>query len=243
MEEEQLKDGNITVGGPITPEKLDPGKLTPGNITPGGNHTTTIPPPGASNSPNVGGGGGWFPTSMGSPPEPAIAGGTPVQWSVYQGGNDHYYQAFRAQDGITWDDAKKYATKLGGYLATIESYEENEFVFKQINAPQFWVTTKDKAGSHNDGPWLGASKSAKDGWAWANKNAKLGYANWSIGFPDNLTANQDSLHFYSNDPNSRSANWGASINSALLPGFVVEYNNAPDTSKQRIGGARGTSGG
>ena len=52
-----------------------------------------------------------------------------IQWPGSAGGNDHSYEAVLATSGITWDNAYSAAEARGGYLATITSAAENEFVF------------------------------------------------------------------------------------------------------------------
>ena len=59
---------------------------------------------------------------------------TPVQWS----GNGHYYEAISVPEGISWTNAKTAAELADGYLASITSEAENEFVFGLINDAKFW---------------------------------------------------------------------------------------------------------
>jgi hypothetical protein len=51
---------------------------------------------------------------------------TPVEFS----GNGHSYQVFTTSDGsgVTWYDARTAAIQMGGYLATVTSQAENDFV-------------------------------------------------------------------------------------------------------------------
>jgi hypothetical protein len=61
-------------------------------------------------------------------------------------------------DGITWYEAKEAAESMGGYLATIASAEENEFVFKLMcDDDRFWSKGSDTAryGLYYFGPWIG----------------------------------------------------------------------------------------
>jgi hypothetical protein len=62
----------------------------------------------------------------------------PVQWSVADGGNGHYYEVVSVPESIIWSDAKIAAEASGGYLATITSSQENEFVFNLTDNPIFW---------------------------------------------------------------------------------------------------------
>ena len=56
---------------------------------------------------------------------------SPVQWSIADGGNGHYYEAVLVPEGISWTDADLIASSKAGdwHLATISSAEENDFVY------------------------------------------------------------------------------------------------------------------
>ncbi|MCF8163675.1 MAG: hypothetical protein K9J78_07480, partial [Polynucleobacter sp.] len=87
---------------------------------------------------------------------------------VFNPANGHYYQA--VSDNVTWTQALEYAGQqyyqgLKGYLVTITSSEENEFVHKSV------VNASDITGWGSDsgyqGIWLGASDSGTEGvWKW-----------------------------------------------------------------------------
>src|SRR5438874_12307891 len=80
------------------------------------------------------------------------ASGQPVQWPVSAGGNGHSYEGILAPNGITWGNAQNNATVRGGYLATITSAAENQFVYNLIAGnSSFWYVT----GTEGCGPLLG----------------------------------------------------------------------------------------
>src|SRR5688572_27850883 len=62
----------------------------------------------------------------------APCGGETVEWRAVDGGNGHGYEAVLAPQGISWTQARDAADALGGYLATITSAAENEFVYQQV---------------------------------------------------------------------------------------------------------------
>ena len=69
-----------------------------------------------------------------------VGASTPVQWTVANGGNDHWYQFVFSQNGVAWDESRgtaNNATFLGmpGYLATITSKAENDFVYALAKYP------------------------------------------------------------------------------------------------------------
>ena len=68
---------------------------------------------------------------------PAFA--SPIAWDAGTGHNNHFYDVILSPTPISWDDAAAGATALGGYLATILSAEENNFVFGLVDSPAYWA--------------------------------------------------------------------------------------------------------
>src|SRR6185295_3010578 len=60
------------------------------------------------------------------------------RWETSAGGNGHWYKAVASSNSITWTEADQLARAQGGYLATITSAAENDFVFNLVNAPEFF---------------------------------------------------------------------------------------------------------
>jgi len=90
-----------------------------------------------------------------------------ARWPASEGGNGHFYEVVATGNSISWDDAKKLARLSGGYLATITSNEENEFVFQLADNRSLWSEE-----SYPLGPWLGAEESVNGdsdaGWRWVS---------------------------------------------------------------------------
>ena len=76
------------------------------------------------------------------------------RWEVSAGGNGHWYKAVALTNDITWTEAERLARIEGGYLATITSTAENDFVFRLVNAPEFF------SADNGDGPALGGFQRA-----------------------------------------------------------------------------------
>ncbi len=143
---------------------------------------------------------------------------TPIQWS----GNGHYYELVAPPE--TWGNAKSAAegsTYLGafGYLATITSSAENDWVFANIVQPGY-PTSPEVAG-----PWIGGFQQSGGGepgggWAWATGEA-WSFTNWHPGQPDNGAggAAENNLQFWSNLDSS----WNDASGSDRQLSYVVEY--------------------
>lgn len=129
----------------------------------------------------------------------------PVQWTVAEGGNGHFYEAISVPEKISWANAKVAAELSDGYLATITSAAENDFVFNLIDDPIFW--------SLEAGPWLGGyqpsgSPEPDGNWQWVT-GEPFDYTHWRSGEPSNSPPGENVLHFgeYPLYSNLRSSYW------------------------------------
>ncbi len=84
--------------------------------------------------------------------------------------NSHWY--LRVETKIYWHDAKDYCEAQGGYLATLTSQQENDFVYNQLCSP-----------GHNY--CLGGTDENTEGqWEWIT-GEPWEFTNWAPGQPDN----------------------------------------------------------
>jgi hypothetical protein len=140
---------------------------------------------------------------------------TPIQWA----GNGHYYEL--VVDQVVWTEAQTAAEAKGGYLATLTSAAENDWVYHNIVAPLF------TSPHSNLQAWLGGfttnpNQSTTDPNAWAWVTGELwDWTNWAPGEPNGdstgLTINRFANHQW-NDEGSWLQNVG---------GYVVEYERNP----------------
>ena len=152
-----------------------------------------------------------------------------VQWTAGSGGNGHYYQTILSPDGISWDLAQTNALNAGGYLATITSSDENNFIYGLIGGTSdYWIP--DSGGG--DGPWIGGIKLpgplSPTNWTWITGEA-FSYQNWASSQPNNINGYQDHIQFYSYS-GLISNTWNDAANildEAYVPGYVIEYNSNP----------------
>ena len=82
--------------------------------------------------------------------------------------NGHSYAVF--DNSMMWQEAKEYCEDLGGYLVTITTQEEQEFLdglIKKSSKNLYWI-----------GLYL-----ADDNWIWVN-NESFSYSNWNEGEPN-----------------------------------------------------------
>jgi hypothetical protein len=146
-------------------------------------------------------------------------------WPVDEGGNGHAYQGVTGADVIAWTSAERAATLAGGYLATITSQQENEFVFGLIGAdPACWRTLGDVLYM---GPWLGGyqpegAPEPAGGWLWVT-GEPFEYTAWLSVEPSGPI--EDRLHYMGRE-GAPDAAWNDRPNyDAWGPvAYVVEYD-------------------
>jgi hypothetical protein len=152
-----------------------------------------------------------------------------AQWS----GNGHYYEA--VLNKVSWDDANAQAQSKGGYLATITSADENQFVYGLIAVDdRYW--TIDGAGN-NEGAWLGGyqpkdSAEPSGGWTWVT-GEPFSYTNWASGEPNNNGGNENQLIFFSLGA-TKSPTWNDFGNSNVNS-YIIEWDASQDSG---MGGIR-----
>ena len=163
-----------------------------------------------------------------------VAFAAPVQWS----GNGHWYEVVVIPaPGVTWHEAKAAAEENGGYLATITSADENQFVFDlTVNTPGAWEMSAEWA----IGPYLGGyqDRSASDysepsgGWRWVTEEP-WEYTAWlqqPHPQPDNWLDLEDYL-FYWGYPNQIMPTWNDG-GDVPCTRYVIEYD--PETPTVEI---------
>lgn len=175
---------------------------------------------------------------------------TPVAFTL-PGGQTHWYEVVYTPDGgVNWIQAKQLSESTGGYLVTLHSKEENEFVFNLIKDEKYWFKWD---SSHNyvmNGPFLGGfqpsgSNEPDGGWKWVS-GEPWSYTNWAYDGmpgdkdprpndqPNDSTGNQDITAF--GEVNFPVATWGDfphkfssyhSEHEGKSYGFVIEYESQP----------------
>jgi hypothetical protein len=100
---------------------------------------------------------------------------TDVLWFPTLVFGGHYYEVI--DEPATWHNAAAYCEQDGGYLATINSAEENQFVYNLTDI--------------GNQTWLGATDEAVEGtWKWVT-GEPFDYTNWGLGEPNNNAPGPD----------------------------------------------------
>jgi hypothetical protein len=117
--------------------------------------------------------------------------------------NGHSY--YRSTGSAFWSTARANCQAMGGYLVTITSAGENNFVFNTW--PSGWIGLTDEV---NEGTWR-----------WVTGET-YSYSNWNPGEPNNA-GNEDYVQFVSN------GRWNDLPNNFSLP-YVLEFDYIVTTS-------------
>ena len=161
--------------------------------------------------PTLGGGslGNWYPVYSFTPR------GSYDNIKAYNG---HWYEF--VSDKVNWTEAKRRAASstyngLSGYLVTITSQEENDFI----------------ANNLSENSWIGASDAQQEGqWIWdtgpeVGTALNDGYTNWNSGEPNNTNGNEDYCGFYTSNL------WNDLSNSHNLS-YIIEYGGTGGTGTE-----------
>ena len=168
---------------------------------------------------------------------------TPVEWTMESGGNGHSYDVVSVPSGIWWTQAKVAAEDRGGYLATITSQAESDFVFTLVDRATHF--SSGYGWNLTWGPWLGGyqdfgSSTPSENWHWVTGEA-WDYTNWDSNHPgdmqDGENGDENYLHYgcgYQgdwskwNDLGNRGAYDGFREPPVAIISYVVEYEPIPE---------------
>jgi len=104
----------------------------------------------------------------------------PILWDGASGGNGNAYELVVAEGAISWTDADAAATTAGGYLATVASSDEWDFLSTYVNTDRILA-------------WLGGSDAdVEDTWQWGSAES-WGYTRWATNEPNNGLDSEDYL--------------------------------------------------
>lgn len=134
--------------------------------------------------------------------------------------------------GIKWVEAEAEARAMGGYLATVSSPEENQFIVDLIrDDDSVWRQEGDGTRWQKFGPWIGLvqqqnASEPDGGWVWSNGDP-LTYTDWFWHQPDNYDGIEDFGRYrqFSDQPGIK---WDDARANATAKGYVVEFESVPN---------------
>ena len=153
---------------------------------------------------------------------------------VYNPANEHVYQVVQAPDdgdgghAITWEDAKTAAEAMtyggvSGYLATITSEQEHNFVLARINQSG-WIGANDIA-SEKTWRWMTGPEAGTQFWYGDQDGSAVNgqFANWSPNEPNNTNGNEDCAQIWFGGSPGSLGKWNDLNCEEGNPYYVVEF--------------------
>lgn len=144
--------------------------------------------------------------------------------------NNHYYEVVPI--AADWQQANAIATRSLGYLATVTSEAENQFVFALLDRPEYWITGQ--ASLQKVGPWIGGrqvnlGQEPAGGWEWVT-GEPFTLSAWRPGEPNNASSigDEDRIHYVGPaNGDGWAATWNDAPAQSVLAAFVVEWDTFP----------------
>jgi len=106
---------------------------------------------------------------------------------------------------VSWEEATVLAEAQGGYLATITSSDENDFVISLLRDLAFWTDPGSGGGIFRAaGPWIGGYQEAGSaepdgGWFWLTGEEVQDPGNWCDGEPNDYygpNRNENRMNYF-----------------------------------------------
>lgn len=137
--------------------------------------------------------------------------GAPIVW----GGNGHAYEYIG--QSVDFETARTLARGLSfdgrqGYLVTITSQGEQDFIRSTITTSTAWAAGSD---ARTEGTWVWVEGPESGTVFWQTGLGTVTYAAWNAGEPNNV-GDEDALHI------NFGAGWN-DINAGAGYGYIVEY--------------------
>jgi hypothetical protein len=156
----------------------------------------------------------------------------PQQWTSASGGNDHWYDyvLLPTGGGFTWDGAAADApthSYLGvtGYMATVTSQGEQDFIHGTVTATTAWLGGNDRA---LEGTWRWIfGPEAGSAFYVVGAGSQPGYSFWNGGEPNDCCSGEDDLQINWDTGTGRWNDHGTPSWPNDTWGYIVEYSGTP----------------
>ena len=144
----------------------------------------------------------------GSAPRMAMA----VSGALQNPDNGHWYKFVDVSPAADWDSCRIAAASLGGYLATLTSGAEAQWVVLNLDV------------ANKPACWIGGTDGVQEGtWAWVDAET-WSDSNWAAGQPDDAGGAEDCLQM------APDGTWSDEAATHTNAGCIVEWNTDPGSS-------------
>ena len=160
-----------------------------------------------------------------------MANATPVQWTTSSGGNGHWYDV--VDSTLSWDQAKLAAEGAGGYLATITTANEQQFIASLVTS-HVPANNGTISGYMLGGFQPVGSPEPNGNWQWVTSEA-WSYTNWGSIEPNNAGAENflylDERYQWAWNDYTNNNNWYGQPS-----GYIVESAPVPEPATMLLVG-------
>lgn len=161
----------------------------------------------------------------------------PINWQspavfTLPSGETHWYVAvYLPAGGLSWDQSRELAEQAGGYLVTLHSDQENEFVYGLVRSRRYWSKSDVSGKTVLNGPFIGGFKpEGAHSWQWVS-GEKWTYEKWGEGgCSDNAADRAEALVYEGGRGSAMGWEGFASGLDSLekeTHGFIIEYEEKP----------------
>jgi hypothetical protein len=150
-----------------------------------------------------------------------------IQWRIEDGGNGHWYELVYVEPDFCWGEAKIEAELQGGYLATITSQGEQDFLEANVFDSSVWM-------------WIGGYQDLSDpdysepggGWKWVT-GEPMDYTHWYSGSWGEMPWDEDppTHHWMQVGMTWWNLMWKTSVECGSEPSsYVIEFTTLPGSA-------------
>lgn len=142
-----------------------------------------------------------------------------------------------ARNPDTAKAAAEATTELGlqGYLASITSAEENDFISSKIQGATAVIVGGRDADEEGTWKWVGGPDNGTAFWRGTSTGTALGFAQWSSGEPNNFAGSENCMvtNWTDNSAAQQSGYWNDvpcgnnAYTARRVRGYVAEFGNKP----------------
>ena len=149
----------------------------------------------------------------------------PVQWSVADGGNGHWYEGFAEADEISFEEANAHAISKGGYLASVTTEGESNFIKSNVaNNTDLWVYDVNECLC--GGPFIGGYRNSTEDWQWTDQSSWK-WTSWHPGNPDGAFEDSQSVRLWDFSSRDWVDHRNAGETGSIVISYLVEWDSLP----------------
>jgi|GEM_PF-1914218 len=173
--------------------------------------------------------------------------------TYYNPENGHYYEPVTSTSAVDWNTAQSGAASktlfgMTGYLATVTTRQENDFIADYVNASNVWIGASDdvtavnnacgSGGTEGDWYWVTGPEKCQQFWQGQNAGTLQNglFARWNSGEPNNGGGGSNpSENFAATNYNGKAGQWNDfAHNNPAVTNYLVEFGGVSGESSTAL---------